>query len=80
MLEVNSSIVYVSLGPNMCDWGSVYLDAYGEEDLELRYDCSPLIFSYLTTNLLTKIETDKILSQFYSSCNCPHLMAFEMNL
>ncbi|THD26123.1 E3 ubiquitin-protein ligase UBR3 [Fasciola hepatica] len=36
MLEVNSSIVYVSLGPNMCDWGSVYLDAYGEEDLELR--------------------------------------------
>ncbi|OON14266.1 hypothetical protein X801_09945, partial [Opisthorchis viverrini] len=35
VLEVNTSIVYVSLGPNFCDWGSVYLDAYGEEDLEL---------------------------------------------
>ncbi|GAA56220.1 E3 ubiquitin-protein ligase UBR3 [Clonorchis sinensis] len=36
VLEVNTSIVYVSLGPNFCDWGSVYLDAYGEEDLELN--------------------------------------------
>ncbi|KAF8564469.1 hypothetical protein P879_09938, partial [Paragonimus westermani] len=36
VLEVNSSIVYVSLGPNVCDWGSIYLDAYGEEDLELK--------------------------------------------
>ncbi|VDQ02652.1 unnamed protein product [Trichobilharzia regenti] len=36
VLEVNTSIVYVSLGPNICDWGSVYLDEYGEEDLELK--------------------------------------------
>ncbi|KAH8876988.1 E3 ubiquitin-protein ligase [Schistosoma japonicum] len=36
VLEVNTSIVYVSLGSNICDWGSVYLDEYGEEDLELK--------------------------------------------
>ncbi|CAH8487067.1 unnamed protein product [Dicrocoelium dendriticum] len=35
-LEVNTSIVYVCLGRSVCDWGSVYLDAYGEEDLELK--------------------------------------------
>jgi E3 ubiquitin-protein ligase UBR3 len=36
VLEVNTSIVYVSLGSSVCDWGSIYLDDYGEEDLELK--------------------------------------------
>ncbi|CAH8500075.1 unnamed protein product [Schistosoma turkestanicum] len=36
VLEVNTSIVYVSLGTYVSDWGSVYLDEYGEEDLELK--------------------------------------------
>ncbi|CAL8088764.1 unnamed protein product [Calicophoron daubneyi] len=36
ILEINTSIVYVSLGSSVCDWGSIYLDDYGEEDLELK--------------------------------------------
>lgn len=35
-LEINTSLVYVSLGPSICEWGSIYLDVYGEEDLDLK--------------------------------------------
>ncbi|VDN98676.1 unnamed protein product [Rodentolepis nana] len=35
-LEINTSLVYVSLGMSYCEWGSIYLDSYGEEDLELK--------------------------------------------
>ncbi|VDD75860.1 unnamed protein product [Mesocestoides corti] len=35
-LEINTSLVHVSLGLSSCEWGSIYLDSYGEEDLDLK--------------------------------------------
>ena len=35
-LLVNSATIVVIRGKRACSWGSVYLDAYGEEDRELR--------------------------------------------
>ncbi|VDK36605.1 unnamed protein product [Taenia asiatica] len=36
-LEINTSLVHVTLGMSSCEWGSIYLDSYGEEDLDLKY-------------------------------------------
>lgn len=36
-LSVNSSTIVVVRGRRACLWGSVYLDAFGEEDRELKY-------------------------------------------
>ncbi|KAL3318672.1 E3 ubiquitin-protein ligase ubr3 [Cichlidogyrus casuarinus] len=36
VLEINTSLVHVSLGTYISDWGSIYLDAYGEEDAHLK--------------------------------------------
>uniref|UniRef100_UPI003590070B E3 ubiquitin-protein ligase UBR3 isoform X3 n=1 Tax=Myxine glutinosa TaxID=7769 RepID=UPI003590070B len=35
-LLVNASVVIIIRGPEFCLWGSVYLDAHGEEDRDLR--------------------------------------------
>ena len=35
-LAVNSSTIIVIRGKRACLWGSVYLDAFGEEDRELK--------------------------------------------
>lgn len=35
-LGVNSSFIIVIRGKRACLWGSVYLDAFGEEDRELK--------------------------------------------
>ncbi len=36
-LAINSSTIIVIRGKRACLWGSVYLDAFGEEDRELKY-------------------------------------------
>nr|CDS16757.1 E3 ubiquitin protein ligase UBR3 [Echinococcus granulosus] len=35
-LEINTSLVHVSMNMSSCEWGSIYLDSYGEEDLDLK--------------------------------------------
>ena len=35
-LAINSSTIVVVRGKRACLWGSVYLDAFGEEDRELK--------------------------------------------
>ena len=37
-LSVNSSTIIVVRGKRACVWGSVFLDIFGEEDKELKYD------------------------------------------
>lgn len=37
-LSVNSSTIVVIRGKRACLWGSVYLDSFGEEDRELKYE------------------------------------------
>ena len=36
-LAVNSATIVVIRGKRACIWGSIYLDAFGEEDRELKY-------------------------------------------
>lgn len=50
-LTVASSNVIIIRGPKACVWGSVYLDSYGEEDLDLKRG-RPLYLSAERYNLL----------------------------
>lgn len=53
-LLINASVIIIIRGHRFCLWGSVYLDAHGEEDRDLRYDTShPL------TVLGRRLYTDK---------------------
>lgn len=36
-LLINASVIIIIRGHRFCLWGSVYLDAHGEEDRDLRY-------------------------------------------
>lgn len=38
-LLINASVIIIIRGHRFCLWGSVYLDAHGEEDRDLRYVC-----------------------------------------
>ncbi|KAG7227563.1 hypothetical protein INR49_005378 [Caranx melampygus] len=39
-LLINASVIIIIRGHRFCLWGSVYLDAHGEEDRDLRYETS----------------------------------------
>lgn len=53
-LLINASVIIIIRGHRFCLWGSVYLDAHGEEDRDLRYDTS-----HHVTVLGRRLYTDK---------------------
>lgn len=57
-LSVNSSTIVVVRGRRACLWGSVYLDAFGEEDRELKYVCNSaykfsIVFNHTSYDKIT---------------------------
>jgi hypothetical protein len=58
---INASVIIIIRGHRFCLWGSVYLDAHGEEDRDLRLEWHGYIWGVIEAWL---IKTSVIIPGF----------------
>lgn len=65
-LLINASVIIIIRGHRFCLWGSVYLDAHGEEDRDLRYVCLHYDKDNLSVSRVSHIKLQFLIKHCFS--------------